>query len=113
MNSRELASAIYIELDADNWGDIEPHIFRDIAKYPSPEPGTDLDEHWEGVEALRAVLTRACTRLHLKIEPGSRVTHPEHGKGIFIEHCDCGEAAVVFCADDGCDRVPFSELRPL
>lgn len=57
---RTLANLLYLEL-GPRMGPLFK-VLRDVAKFPSPQHGSALDEHWTQVEDLRAALERVAEK---------------------------------------------------
>ena len=61
LTAERLARLLYEELEADDWGDIEPHWFKLFA-----DGDEDDDDFSEEAEALGEVLTRIVDRIRDK-----------------------------------------------
>lgn len=61
MTVEELSKILYEEFALDNWGDIDPYLFREVYDYTDEAKDSDED-----VAALKQVLLRVISRLSLK-----------------------------------------------
>lgn len=64
ISAEQLAFLLYEELDRDQWGDVDPYLFKHIVlrRDLDPEP----DDNDADAAALRQVLTRVVDRLELE-----------------------------------------------
>ncbi|RJR10691.1 hypothetical protein C4588_02755 [Candidatus Parcubacteria bacterium] len=69
LTAKELAWALYQELDRDNWGDVDPYWFKLAAEMPSNPNGRsdEFDEGQEEARALLAVLEQVAARLNQQL----------------------------------------------
>lgn len=59
LDAETLAHLLSEELESDNWGDVDPDLFRQVAK---PDPDASIDPTTSDAAALCEVLTRVAER---------------------------------------------------